>query len=453
MRSAAHAEENKYTMRRDYDFHKSSIHPDALSDSRKLVREALAINPNWPFVLQRTIAFLILVGLGVASIYLFAFKATASGLTILAGVALACVALFLSKGRKKHIAAVHLFLFAFYGSVTVSIGLNGGSTGPTFVWYNAVAILALLIGGPRHGGVWALAGLVSNLLFVLLERTGVVFSYELPPEVHSLNRLILTTASLVTVTVVGCLYEIERERNVEHQFESTQKLAHLSSRLQSILNCAADGILIFSTTGRVELSNPAAHAILGMSANTLWGQTWESLFDSPRPDAQSIFDAAEMRPLSRTNIESLGHRSDGSRFPVEMAISFLPGHAGRQFMVLFRDISARKQAEDLLRASEERYRDLFDNANDLIQSIDTDGRIRYVNSAWCKTLGYTDVEAASMHWEAVIHPDYHAKCRKILVELQNGGEPGQVETVFVKKMERAFSSREVSIAASMVTCQ
>ncbi len=45
-------------------------------------------------------------------------------------------------------------------------------------------------------------------------------------------------------------------------------------------------------------------------------------------------------------------------------------------------ISRLKRSEEKLLESEQRYRDLFENANDLIQSVGADGKFLYVNRAW-----------------------------------------------------------------------
>ena len=54
---------------------------------------------------------------------------------------------------------------------------------------------------------------------------------------------------------------------------------------------------------------------------------------------------------------------------------------------------------------EEKYRDLFENANDLIYSFTPDGRILYVNRAWKDALEYSDEEIGNLPVSQIIHPD------------------------------------------------
>jgi PAS domain S-box-containing protein len=92
----------------------------------------------------------------------------------------------------------------------------------------------------------------------------------------------------------------------------------------------------------------------------------------------------------------------------------------------------RQRAEAALRESEERYRDLFENASDLVQSIGPDGRLLYVNRAWRDGLGYSDADCRTLSIFDVIHPDYHARCRA-LCEQAERGDRLRMEVVLVAK--------------------
>ncbi len=96
-------------------------------------------------------------------------------------------------------------------------------------------------------------------------------------------------------------------------------------------------------------------------------------------------------------------------------------------------LQEREEAMQELQASEERYRDLFENANDLIQSVDTEGKFLYVNRAWRETLGYTEEEVSKLHLLQVIHPDYHEKCMAMFERVMAGEKLPRVEAGFTSK--------------------
>ncbi len=92
-----------------------------------------------------------------------------------------------------------------------------------------------------------------------------------------------------------------------------------------------------------------------------------------------------------------------------------------------------KQATELLLESEERYRDLFENANDLIQSVNAYGRFEYVNPAWRETLGYSEAEVAQMNVFDIIHPDFQSYCRQMFYRVLSGEKIEQLQAAFVTK--------------------
>ena len=99
----------------------------------------------------------------------------------------------------------------------------------------------------------------------------------------------------------------------------------------------------------------------------------------------------------------------------------------------------RRQAERQLKESEERYRDLFENANDLIQSATPDGSLIYVNRAWREALGYSEEEVSRLSLFDIIHPDSLAHCLKMFDRVMCGEKLDHVEAKFVTKDGRTIT--------------
>jgi adenylate cyclase len=100
----------------------------------------------------------------------------------------------------------------------------------------------------------------------------------------------------------------------------------------------------------------------------------------------------------------------------------------------------RKQAEAALLESEQRYRDLFENASDLIQSVAVDGRFIYVNRAWRETLGYySEAEIANLSIFDIIHRDCKASCLETFSRVLAGEKIDRVKAEFITKNGRKIS--------------
>lgn len=93
----------------------------------------------------------------------------------------------------------------------------------------------------------------------------------------------------------------------------------------------------------------------------------------------------------------------------------------------------RRQAEALLRESEERYRNLFETAHDIIQSVAPDGRFQFVNRAWLETMGYTLDEVKSLTLPDIILPELLDHCMELLHKVMNGEHFDNLETTFIAK--------------------
>jgi len=97
-------------------------------------------------------------------------------------------------------------------------------------------------------------------------------------------------------------------------------------------------------------------------------------------------------------------------------------------------INQYQQTEEALHETEARYWDLFENANDLIQSVTPEGKFIYVNRAWREALGYNNVEVENLSILDIIECDSQAHCMEIFKRVMLGEKIDKVETTFITKL-------------------
>ncbi len=136
--------------------------------------------------------------------------------------------------------------------------------------------------------------------------------------------------------------------------------------------------------------------------------------------------------------------------PGELSIRFLTSVIFIGFGIYSSSLfeRARRSDEDR-RAADTRYQDLFENANDLIQSVSPDGKFLYVNRAWRETLGYTPDEITRLTVFDVIHPDSQPHCMELFRRLMAGERIGDIEAIFITRDRRPVMV-EGSVNCSMV---
>ena len=108
-----------------------------------------------------------------------------------------------------------------------------------------------------------------------------------------------------------------------------------------------------------------------------------------------------------------------------------------------RDISEQKIAEETLKQAEENYEALLNTANVLVQSVDSEGKYRFVNVEWKKVLGYTAEDLKNISLMDVVRGDHFQYCMSVFKDVKNGACVRDVETVFVAK-----DGREITVSGN-----
>jgi PAS domain S-box-containing protein len=193
-------------------------------------------------------------------------------------------------------------------------------------------------------------------------------------------------------------------------------------RYRAVIEQATDGIYLLDTeTGRILETNPAFQRMLGYAAGQLEGMEIYELLAHPRDDV----DANLQRSLGdgrRLVGERKYRRKDETVVDVEVGVSTI-SYGGRVVVcAVVRDITERKQAEEALRRSEERFRSLVRYASDIILVLDADGTITYESPAVERALGFTPEERMGTNAFDYLHPEDVEPVRERLARIAE--EPG-----------------------------
>jgi PAS domain S-box-containing protein len=188
--------------------------------------------------------------------------------------------------------------------------------------------------------------------------------------------------------------EIERHKATQALLRQAETLNH------SIIESSIDMILAFDVRGRLIQFNQAASVEFGWTAEEAKLLDYRAFLAHPE-EADRMWRA--LRDQGFFVGEAIGLRASGEEFNLLMSVAALQGDDGlRGSVVVGRDISDLKAAESELRRSEERYRDILENATDLIFLVDGDGSFAYANGAFMRALGYTAEELGGLRIHDVI---------------------------------------------------
>ena len=189
-------------------------------------------------------------------------------------------------------------------------------------------------------------------------------------------------------------------------------------RAGELIEHASDGILLFDAGGVCLAANTRLLEWLGRASDEVTGhRVRELILPEDRPAMLAEFAALQASPLRVGRGEMRLLRNDGTLLATEFTARRTPDG---DFQAIVRDMTERKQAEQALKASESRYRELIEHASDGIATIDSDSNYVEANSVLLGWLGYTRDELLRLSTRQVVQPDDQPQLQQGLADMRAG---------------------------------
>jgi PAS domain S-box-containing protein len=196
------------------------------------------------------------------------------------------------------------------------------------------------------------------------------------------------------------------------------------TRIAAILDTAVDGIITINEQGCIETFNPAAEKIFGYRAEDILGRNISLLISGEDHDLHDTYMkrylTSNQPKILGVRREVIGQRADGTRFPMQLAVSEMRLGDHRRFTGIIRDITLSRQAERLLQDTMAFKQGILDSAKLSIIATDAQGIIQTFNAAAQQMLGYSERELIGKVTPEIFHDRDEISQRSIKISEELG---------------------------------
>lgn len=188
-------------------------------------------------------------------------------------------------------------------------------------------------------------------------------------------------------------------RDDTERHEAERRLRESEERFRALVDKSSEIVKLVNLDGELRYASPAMERILGYPPEEIIGR---NIFDFVHPeDIPSIMEAtSEAVAADGEGQETIWNiaeyrmlHADGRWLNIESIGTYLLDHPAINGVVVnARDVTGRREAEDRIRRSEEKYRRVVETVGEVIFRTDEAGRWSFLNPAWSKLTGFTTEE-------------------------------------------------------------
>ncbi len=199
-------------------------------------------------------------------------------------------------------------------------------------------------------------------------------------------------------------------RTIRHAIDrgfAQRKIRASEKHWRALLEQSNDAIVMLGADGKIHYESPAAFHILGYAPGEMAGKHWnEFIYAEDRAIAEQNFARVMANPGQPVQSQARFIRKDGSICWIEAtSTNWLHDDDLHATIINYRDITVRKQADEKLRQSEERFRLAFENASIGMCLVSLEGILLQVNTRMADMFGYSPAELAGMSVNALAVPE------------------------------------------------
>ena len=213
-------------------------------------------------------------------------------------------------------------------------------------------------------------------------------------------------------------------------------------RFRSLFEMSRDGIVFVDLEGHIEEMNQAYLDLVGYGRDEITTHTYQDLTPEKwRAGEAEIIETQVMRRGFSDEYEKEYVRKDGSIAPISLRTILVRDLDGRpiRFMGIVRDITELKEKEEALKASEKRYRGLFDLSHDGVVFVGLDGPIEEANPAYLDMLGYELDELIGVTYQQLTPARWDEMEAEIVErQLMSRGYTDEYEKEYIRKEGSIF---------------